>query len=110
MADLLNANPASTAAELGLSHVTATTIADWQLQARLVCQIPELRGYGAAQLLVAAGFTSPEQIAGTRAGDLIRKVQAICESKQGQRILRTSKAPSPAKIKRWLKTPPIAAR
>lgn len=100
VADLLNANPASTAGELGLSHVTAATIADWQLQARLMCQIPELRGYG-AQLLVAAGFTSPEQIAGTRPADLIRKVRAVCESKQGQRILRNGEVPSPAKIKRW---------
>jgi uncharacterized protein YhaN len=100
VADLLNANPASTAAELGLSHVTAATIADWQLQARLMCQIPDLRGYG-AQLLVAAGFTSPEQIAGTRPADLIRKVKAVCESKQGQRILRNGEVPSPAKIKRW---------
>jgi energy-coupling factor transporter ATP-binding protein EcfA2 len=100
VADLLNANPASTAAELGLSHVTAATIADWQLQARLMCQIPDLRGFG-AQLLVAAGFTSPEQIAGTRPADLIRKVKAVCESKQGQRILRNGEIPSPAKIKRW---------
>jgi uncharacterized protein YhaN len=100
VADLLNANPASTAADLGLSHVTAATIADWQLQARLMCQIPDLRGFG-AQLLVAAGFTSPEQIAGTRPADLIRKVKAVCESKQGQRILRNGEVPSPAKIKRW---------
>ncbi|MDZ4658866.1 MAG: DUF4332 domain-containing protein [Bythopirellula sp.] len=100
VADLLNANPTSVAAELGLSHVSTQTIADWQLQARLVCQIPELRGYG-AQLLVACGFTSPEQIANTRTGDLVRKMQAFCQSKQGQRILRTNEAPSPAKIKRW---------
>jgi hypothetical protein len=101
VADLLNANPASVAAELGLHHVSAHTIADWQMQARLVCQIPELRGYG-AQLLVACGFTSPEQIAGTRVADLIRKIQAFCQSKQGQRILRNSEVPSPAKIKRWI--------
>ena len=100
VADFLNATPTSVAAELGLSHVSAQTIADWQLQARLVCQIPELRGYG-AQLLVACGYTSPEQIAGTRTGDLVRKMQAFCQSKQGQRILRNNEAPSPAKIKRW---------
>jgi predicted flap endonuclease-1-like 5' DNA nuclease len=100
VSDLLNANPASTAAELELSHVTASVFADWQMQARLMCQIPDLRGYG-AQILVASGFTSPEQIAGTKASDLIRKVQAICQSKQGQRILRNSEVPSPAKIKRW---------
>jgi hypothetical protein len=100
VADLLQANPTSVAAELGTSHMTADLIADWQIQARLVCQIPELRGYG-AQLLVACGFKSPEQIAGTRTGELVQKIQAFCQSKQGQRILRNSEVPSPAKIKRW---------
>ncbi len=100
VADLLKANPTSTAAELSLAHVSSATIADWQLQASLMCQIPDLRGYG-AQLLVACGFKSPEQIAGTRIGDLVQQVQAFCQSKQGQRILRNSEMPSPAKIKRW---------
>ncbi len=100
VADLLNADAASTSAELDMSHITATRIAEWQNQARLVCQIPELRGY-AAQLLVACGYSSPEQIAGMRVEELVRQVTKMCKTKQGQRILRTTDAPTAGKIKRW---------
>ncbi|TWU29244.1 DUF4332 domain-containing protein [Bythopirellula polymerisocia] len=100
VADLLNANAAATTAELELGHVTETKIAEWQHQARLVCQIPELRSY-AAQLLVACGFTSPEQIAAIPAEELVRQVRKLCKTKQGLRILRTTDAPSAGKIKRW---------
>ena len=100
VSDLLNSNPVSVAEELDMSHITATKLSEWQHQARLVCQIPELRGY-AAQLLVACDLTSPEQIAAMRQEDLVRKINQLCKSKQGERILRTTDAPSAGKIKRW---------
>jgi energy-coupling factor transporter ATP-binding protein EcfA2 len=100
VADLLNANPTSVAAKIGLSHITAKAIIEWQLQAQLVCQIPDLRGYG-AQLLVACGFTSPEQIIEARLANLIREIQEFAQSKPGQRILRGHEIPSAAKIKSW---------
>jgi hypothetical protein len=100
VADLLSANPTEVASRIGLSQITADSIAEWQLQAQLVCQIPDLRGYG-AQLLVACGFTSPEQIAGSKLADLIHEVQQFAQSKQGQRILRGHEIPSAAKIKSW---------
>ena len=92
MDDLLNADPNSTAAELDVSHISGATLADWQHQARLVCQIPGMRGY-AAQLLVACGMTKPEQIASTSSDKLIAQILAICETKEGQRILRSSDPP-----------------
>ena len=100
VADLLNADPAAVASEISLSHITAKAIAEWQLQAQLVCQIPDLRGYG-AQLLVACGFTSPDQITDSRLADLIREIQEFAQSKPGQRILRGHEIPSAAKIKGW---------
>jgi energy-coupling factor transporter ATP-binding protein EcfA2 len=100
VADLLNANPMAVAKQIGMSHITTESIADWQLQAQLVCQIPDLRGYG-AQLLVACGFTSPEQITDSRLADLIHEIQEFAQSKQGQRILRGHEIPSTAKIKSW---------
>jgi hypothetical protein len=100
VADLLNANPISVAREIGLNHISAESIAEWQLQAQLVCQIPDLRGFG-AQLLVACGFTSPERIAESRLADLVRVIQEFAQSKQGQRILRGHEIPSAAKIQSW---------
>lgn len=101
VADLLNADPESTATELDVSHISAETFAEWQHQARLVCQIPGLRGYG-AQLLVACGMTRPEQIAGTNADQLVAQILAYCETKEGQRILRSSDPPKVEKIAEWV--------
>ncbi len=101
VADLLNADPDSTATEIDVRHISATTIAEWQHQARLVCQIPELRGYG-AQLLVACGLTQPEQIARTSANELVSQVLSFCETKEGQRILRSGDAPEQEKIAQWV--------
>ena len=101
VADLLNADPESTALEIKASHIKAETIAAWQHQARLVCQIPELRGYG-AQLLVACGMTLPEQIARTRADSLVSQVLSFCNTKEGQRILRSGDAPKREKIAEWV--------
>ncbi len=101
VADLLNADPESTALELQVSHIKPETLAAWQHQARLVCQIPELRGYG-AQLLVACGMTQPEQIARTGADALVSQVLSFCETKEGQRILRSGEAPKREKIAEWV--------
>ena len=101
MADLLNANPESAAEELDVNHIKAKTIAAWQHQARLVCQIPGLPGYG-AQLLVASGFTEPEQIAGTSVDEMVGKILAFCQTKEGQRIMRSADAPQREKIAEWI--------
>ena len=101
IADLLHADPESTAGELDVNHISAATIAAWQHQSRLVCQIPELRGY-AAQLLVACGLTQPQQIANTAADELVSQILSFCQTKEGQRVLRSGDAPKREKIARWI--------
>jgi hypothetical protein len=102
VADLLNANPESAAAELAVRNVTATTIVRWQQQARLACRIPELRGCG-AQLLVACGFTEPEQIAGASVAELVGKVRAVCRTTEGKRLLRAGEVPGAARVAAWIR-------
>ncbi|QDS98695.1 DUF4332 domain-containing protein [Adhaeretor mobilis] len=101
VADLLHADAASTAEELDVSHIKAETIATWQHQARLVCCIPELRGYG-AQLLVGCGLTEPKQIAGATEEELFRKIRSFSRTTAGQRILRDGKVPNRDKIAEWI--------
>ena len=101
VADLLSANPESVAQQLDVSHIKAKTVAAWQHQARLVCQIPELPGYG-AQLLVANGFTEPEQVADTSIDELVGKILAFCQTKEGQRIMRSGDTPERDKIAEWI--------
>jgi hypothetical protein len=102
VADLFNANPESTASELGEAKVTAAVITRWQREARLVCRIPELRGVG-AQLLVASGFHEAEQVAGAKADDLVKRVRETCRGPHGQRILRNGGAPSSERIAEWIR-------
>ncbi|MCA9230906.1 MAG: DUF4332 domain-containing protein [Planctomycetales bacterium] len=102
VADLLNADPEATAEELGVRHINAATIAAWQQQSRLVCRIPQLRGFG-AQLLVACGFTEPEQISSSDAESVASKLEAFAETKQGQRILRNGDPPSRETIDQWIR-------
>ncbi|HYO24081.1 MAG TPA: DUF4332 domain-containing protein [Lacipirellulaceae bacterium] len=102
VADLLNANPESTAAELGIRRVTPEAIAAWQVQARLACRIPELRG-GGAQILAACGFTEPEQVARVSVAELMAKVRAVCHTAQGKRMLRDSEPPTEARIAGWIR-------
>jgi hypothetical protein len=102
IADLLQANPESTASELGEAKVTAAVIARWQREARLVCRIPELRSLG-AQLLVASGFYEAEQVAGAKPEELAKVVRETCRSAQGQRILRDTPVPSRERIAGWIR-------
>jgi hypothetical protein len=102
VADLLHADPESTAEELAMRHIHPRTITAWQQQARLVCCIPQLRGFG-AQLLVACELTEPEQLVGDNGAEIVDKIVAFCKTKQGQRILRGSDAPSRERIEGWIR-------
>jgi hypothetical protein len=102
VADLLNANPESTAEETGEPRITAAVITRWQSEARLACRIPELRCSG-AQLLVASGLTEPEQVAAANAAELFAKVRDLCRSPKGKQMLRDGKAPSKERIAQWIR-------
>jgi hypothetical protein len=102
VADLLNANPESVAEECGDSRITAAAISRWQCEARLACRIPELRCCG-AQLLVASGYTEPEQVAAANAAELFEKVRALCKTPQGKRLTRDGKAPTRERVAQWIR-------
>jgi hypothetical protein len=102
IADLLNANPESVAEEIGDARIAASTIVRWQSEARLACRIPELRCCG-AQLLVAVGYTEPEQVAAANVGELFEKVRALCKTPQGKRLTRDGKPPTRERIAQWIR-------
>lgn len=102
VADLLNANPESTAEELGIRAITLGVIARWQSESRLACRIPELRSIG-AQLLVACGFTEAEQVAGVGVDELVERVQEFCRTAAGRRLLRNGQPPSRTRIAGWIR-------
>ncbi len=105
--DLMGCDPEAVAAKLAFRHITAATIRDWQDQARLVLEIPELRGTH-AQLLVGGGFRSSRAIAEADAGDVCAGVLAYAQSAEGQRLLREGAAPDIEKIKSWCENAKLA--
>lgn len=101
VSDLVEADAEQVAVELDNKRITAETIVAWQHQAQLVCRIPQIRGHD-AQILVACGFTQPEEVASMKPAELLEFVEPFSESSEGQRILRDGKAPDLAEVSDWI--------
>lgn len=85
----------------GRGHITADTLRLWQHQARLVMDVPGLRGTH-AQLLAGAGYLDAKAVAAADATELAAAVLRFAASGEGQRVLRQSEPPSADKIKHWV--------
>jgi len=99
--DLLHLAPAGAAELLGVRHITAQSIEDWQDQARLVCQVPGLRGHD-AQIIVACGLRTATDLSAAEIGEFHAKVQTLADSGEGQRILRSGNKPNVAEVTGWI--------
>ncbi|WP_417730558.1 DUF4332 domain-containing protein [Rosistilla oblonga] len=101
VADLLDADPAFVADKLNHRRITAETVRQWQLQSKLMCTSPMLRGHD-AQLLVAAEITSAKQLSQCNPKWLLDEVTPIAHSSEGKRILRGAPAPDLAEVTDWI--------
>jgi predicted flap endonuclease-1-like 5' DNA nuclease len=101
VADLLALKPEDAARRLRAGHIDARTICDWQDQARLACAVPGLTGTQ-AQLLVAAGVRSLEDLAAANAVGLAVDVQDFALSEPGQRLLRDAPPPPTETVQGWI--------
>jgi hypothetical protein len=78
-------------------------IRQWQQQSQLVCRVPDLRGHD-AQMLVAAGITSPERLAKSVPAKLYEEIRVLAESGQGKRMLRGASAPDLDEVRLWVES------
>lgn len=101
VAHLLDANPEEVAARLDDRRTKAETVEQWQLQAQLVCRIPNLRGHD-AQILVACGVEDPVTLSSMEATSFLKKVLAFVSTKDGQRVVRNGKKPDLAEVTAWI--------
>jgi hypothetical protein len=99
--DFLAADPAKMADELSSRALDADTLRLWQHQARLVMDVPGLRGTH-AQLLTGAGFLDAAGLARASDANLAALVHSFAASPEGQRVLRKSEPPTAEKIKSWI--------
>lgn len=100
--DLLNANATDVSTRLNKRRITMETIEQWQAQARLICQVPELRGHD-SQILVACGIMEPEQLAAKRPVDLMAVVGPFSDTSEGERIVRGGKKPDLEEVTDWIR-------
>ncbi len=88
-------------AQLATRWITPELISDWQSQACLVCDVPELCGYK-AQLLVAVHCRTVSDLATSSPTALNARIEQFCATQEGQRILRSSAVPPVSEISRWI--------
>ncbi len=99
--EFLDADPQQLADLLDASRINAEKIESWQHQARLVCQVPNLRGHD-AQFLVACQVGTPEALAQADPQALYSRIRRLLDTKTGQRILRGGKEPDLEEIRFWI--------
>ena len=66
-----------------------------------MCQVPELRGHD-AQILVACGITTPEDLAAKKPASLLAIVEPFSRTKEGERIIRNGKIPDLTEVTEWI--------
>ncbi|CAN1722399.1 DUF4332 domain-containing protein [Hyphomicrobium sp. 1Nfss2.1] len=108
VADLLAADPEASATTLRPLGISAATLRLWQQQARLVMDIPGLRGTH-SQLLTGAGYLDATSVAAAEAGVVCAAVLRYAATSEGQRLLRQDGPPATDKIASWVASA-VAAR
>lgn len=103
IAQFVGTGPEQLVSELATKWITENLVRDWQDQARLVCEVPSLPGYG-AQLLVAIGCRTAWQLRTANTDSLKAQLDAVCMTAEGQHILRSSKPPSAKRIESWIQS------
>ena len=101
VADFLAGSPSEMAAALKTGWISADKLRQWQLQARLVCDIPSLCGYK-SQLLVGVECLDAAMLANASADRLSRQILHFAKTSEGKRILRSSKVPVRDDIQVWI--------
>lgn len=99
--ELLNVTPERIAEKLNQKRLTADIIRRWQVQAQLVCRIPELRGHD-AQILAACGISTPESLASRTPAELLAAMKPFLETAEGRRVLRNQNGPDLEEVTEWI--------
>ncbi len=99
--DFLQTTSEQMAEGINFKRISADVIRAWQDQARLVCQVPNLRGHD-AQLLVACGVREPEELAQMNPRKLLNLVGPYSDTKEGMKIVRSGKKPDLEEVTDWI--------
>jgi predicted flap endonuclease-1-like 5' DNA nuclease len=99
--DLLRLNPERAQADIGVRHITAQTVRDWQAQARLACTVPGLKSRE-AQALAACGVGDARDLVSRDAEDLCEAIGEWGISDAGPRAWGNAPAPTADDVATWM--------
>ena len=99
--DFLSAEPEPTVLALNTRHIPVETLQQWQTQAKLACQIPQIYGHD-AQILAACGFESAGEVADSKPEMVLSLVEEFAKSAEAKFVLRNSKRPDIQEVSNWV--------
>lgn len=100
VADFLGQSPEDLAKKLATRWMSARTIADWQAQAELMCNMPRMLARD-VQLLVGAGYDTVEKISATNVNTIQASINKFAGTSSGRRYLRGADVPTAERIGQW---------
>jgi predicted flap endonuclease-1-like 5' DNA nuclease len=103
ISDLLQANPSEAEVALQQRWMTGDVVRTWQLEAALVCTIPNVRGVD-AQLLVGIGISAVAELHAADVPVVFQLINEYAATSQGRRIVRSSSLPSQQRIAEWIQS------
>ena len=106
--EFIASEPATMAEALTARGIGEETLRAWQQQARLVMDVPGLRGTH-AQLLVGGGYCDAAALAAADPAGVCAAVLRFATSPEGQRILRQGEPPAVETINGWIMRAKTAA-
>lgn len=98
---IMNQDPNRLSDALGLTGVTAATVRRWQAECRLVCHVPQLRGFD-ARILVGCGIKDAATLSTTNPNSLLDRVEAFLATERGQQILLSGTSYELARLTSWI--------
>ena len=101
IADLLAASPDEKEEAIGMRHISAQVIRDWQSQALLACTVPGLKSRE-AQALVACGVRDAHELEAMDAVELCDAIARWGLSDDGQRAWGSAPAPNEEDVQTWI--------
>ncbi len=108
VADLLDCDAEETAYLLDVNYIDAETLKDWQDQARLMIDVPGLRGHD-AQVLVGAGIRNKDALAAAPARTLFQLAREFLSTPEGERVQRDDDQLIESEVADWIGLAKVAA-
>ncbi|MCH8839652.1 MAG: DUF4332 domain-containing protein [Planctomycetes bacterium] len=102
VSQLLAAKPQAVAERLGDSRFNAETVADWQREARLLIEAPDLPTE-AARLLAVAGFSSARRVARATPTELLAAVEQLADDPERASWVSQQPRPSVKEVNTWIR-------